>query len=387
MNHRIGPSGLLLFYIATFLSVAIHQQASAQATGRITVTVTNRTTGEALGNQEVEVLRHMDEMGEPEVVVSHMTDRNGRYVFEKLPLDGAHYVVGTRYFDVPYTTNHLTLDEETPTHETMIDVFETSPSDQAIEVSALHLIIDVSPDLLDVTEIVIVRNTDNKTFAPEGHDSSIALTLPAAAFGLQPVTPGVENTDHGVRYTQPVPPGESQIFFSYRVDRKAIEGVLTKHLEYDTGRVQVFVLPSTQTVSGTNLTNDGVRQVGDRSYMTLSNTVGLSPGMSIGIELPSVPGWQDYMKWGVLGLVALMVIAGVVAMLKAEPPEADRERQEERPERTPEQKELAEQEFDQLLHSIAGLDDEYEGGEVEEKVYRRRRKNLKRRAIRLRTGA
>jgi len=387
MNHRIGPSGLLLFYVAAFLNVALLQQASAQATGRITVTVTNRTSEEALGNQEVEVLRHLDEMGEPEVVVSRMTDGNGRYVFDKLPLDGAHYVVGTRYLGIPYTTGHLTLDAETPTHETEIDVFETSPSDEAIEVSALHVIIDVSADLLDVTEIVIVRNTDNKTFAPEGHDNGIALTLPPAAFGLQPVTPGVENTDHGVRYTQPLPPGESQLFFSYRVDRKAIDDVLTKRLEYETGRVQVFVLPSTQTVSGTNLTTDGVREIGDRSYMTLSNTVGMSPGMSIGIELPSVPRWQDYLKWGILGLVALMVIAGVVAMVKAEPVESERERKEEKPERTPEEMELAEKEFNQLLHSIAGLDDQYEDGEIEEKVYRRRRKNLKYRAIRLRTGA
>ena len=363
------------------------QEASAQANGRITVTVTNRTTGETLADQEVAVLRHVDEMGETEAYASGMTDRDGHYVFDKLPLDGAHYVVGTRHLDVQYTSDHLVLEEGTPSHETALDVFEASPSDEDIQVSALHLIIEVNQDVLNIREIVIVRNSGNKTYTPEGHEGGIALTLPTAAFGLQPVTLGVENTDHGLRYTQPVPPGESQIFFTYSVDRKAIGDMLTKRMEYDTGRVQVFLLPSTQTVTGSNLTTDGVRQIGDKSYMTLSNTVGLSKGMSIGLELPSVLIWQDLMKWGVISLVVLMVIAGFVAILKAEPPADEHETKPEEPERTPEEIEQAEQEFDQLLYSIADLDDQYEAGEVEDKSYRRRRKILKRRALRLHTGA
>ncbi|MBT5876152.1 MAG: hypothetical protein HOH43_22180 [Candidatus Latescibacteria bacterium] len=384
MNYRIGPTGLLLFLVVACTLICLTSgDVHAQGSGRISVTVTNRTAGEALAGHAVRVLRHTNETGETDEMATGTTDASGQFEFEDLPLDGAHYVVSTRFSDVDYTTDHLVLIPIQATFDTSIDVFETGNSDELISVGALHVIVEANPDVLNITEIVIVRNNGGSTFVPETQDAAIALTLPSTAFGLQPVTPGVENTDHGLRYTSPIPPGETQIFYTYSLDRNAIDDELTRQMEYDTERVQVFVLPSTQTVTASNLTNDGVRQIGDKNYMTLSNTVGLKRGMSIRLELPSELIWQDIMKWGVFGMAVLMAIVGIIAIAKSDPADDVQTTSSEKVVRSPEETERAELEFDKLVYAIADLDEEYETGDLEEKAYRRRRKNLKRRAARV----
>jgi hypothetical protein len=42
------------------------------------------------------------------------------------------------------------------------------------------------------------------------------------------------------------------------------------------------------------------------------------------------------------------------------------------------------QQFDSIIHSIADLDNQYEAGDLDEKTYRRQRKKLQNKAIRLR---
>ncbi len=377
------PSGLFSFLALSLVLVAGQFSAVlAQDSGRITVVVTNRSAGKALAGHEVNVLRHTDEGGQTQQVATGKTDRQGRYVFRDLPLDGAHYVVATLYQNVQYTTDHLVLEPEQATFDTSMDVYDSGSSDELIGVGALHLIIEVNPDVLNITEIVILRNNGGSTFVAEGHDSAIALTLPNAAFGLQPVTPGIENTDHGLRFTNPVPPGETQVFYTYSVDRGAIDDVLARRMEYDTARAQVFILPSTLAVTAINLTTDGVRQIGDKSYMTLSNTVGPTKGMTISIEIPSELIWQDVMKWGVLGLVVLMALGAVMALARWEPAVNGKagEPEPERAEHTPEEAAIARAEYEDLVIAIVDLDESYESGEIEENAYKNRRRKLKKRA-------
>lgn len=375
-----GPSGLFVFYILLFLLLTgsvlpVH----AQNNGRITVTVTNATTGEALAGHTVFLMRHREEGEQPQAVEQAQTGRNGRYTFSNLPLDGAHYVVETRYIEVPYMTGHIAVEPGAAQQEAQLAVYDITTEETELMLSALHLVVESAPEVLDVTEILVVRNNGNRSFfPPPGVGEGLTFTLPKGAFQLQPLVDGLQRTAQGVIYSNPIPPGEAQIVYRYNIERSAVDNVLSKQIDYNVGRVQILISPSTETVTATNLTNDGVQQVGDTSYLLFSNTVGLQQGMSVSVEFPTILAWQDVMKWGILGIVVLMIIAGTFIGIRATPEEEE----EEKPLR--ELSEAEAEKYNSALHALADLDDQYEAGDLDEKTYRRRRKNLYNRAVRLR---
>jgi hypothetical protein len=373
----ISPSGLFVFYILSFLFISFPVQA--QNNGRITVTIANGTTGETLTGQPVSLLRHRNESEEAQVVEQALTNRAGRYVFSNLPADGAHYVVETRYIEVPYTTGHINIEPATAQQDVQLNVYDITAEDTNLMLSAVHLVIEVSPNVLDVTEILVVRNSGTRSYFPTpGVGEGMILSLPAGAFQLQPLVEGVQRTAQGVLYSNPIPPGDSQIVYRYNVERASVDNILSRQMDYNASRIQVLISPSSETVMASNLTNEGVQQIGDKSYLLLSNSVGLQQGMSISVEFSSILAWQDVMKWGILGVVVLMIIAGVIIGIRTHPEEEE----QEKPLRALSSKDA--QQFDSIIHSIADLDDQYEAGDLDEKTYRRQRNKLQNKAIHLR---
>lgn len=332
--------------------------------------------------QSVSLMRHQDESSPAQSVAQGITDPAGSHVFSGLTPDGAHYVVETRYGDVGYLTGHIDLSPSAAVQTTTLAVYETTSDDSVIRLNALHLVIDVQPAILTITEILVFQNSGTLTYqAPTGTGTGLKLTTPSGAFQLQPMSEGLEQADPGLRYTQPIPPGDAQIVYAYSVDRASMGDHLTKPLDYPVGRIQVLISPSDLKVTSSNLTNDGVRQIGDKFYLMLSNTAGLQRGMSVDITFPTEMTLQDLMKWGMVGLALLMVLSGIFIAIKMPPTTVP---QQDTPtvfrELTPED----ERQYLALLGEIADLEDEHEAGKISEKVYERRRSRLKSRAIRMR---
>ena len=386
MNDRhirlfISPSGLFIFKIvlALFLSGSA---ANAQNNGQITVMVVNQTTGLPLVGQPISLMRHQEEGSASQAVAQGVTDPAGQYIFSGLTTDGAHYVVETRYGDVGYLTNHMDLNPAAALQTTTLAVYETTSDDRDLHLNALHLVIDVQPAVLAITEILVFQNTGTQTYqVPSGAGNGLKLTTPSGSFQLQPMSEGLEQADTGLRYTRPIPPGDAQIVYAYSVDRASMGGQLTKPLDYPVGRIQVLISPSDQKVTSSNLTNDGVRQIGEKSYLMLSNTAGLQRGTSVDITFPTEMTLQDVMKWGMVGLAVLMVLFGVIIGIKMPTTTVP---QQEAPTLYRELTTDDERQYLALLEEIADLEDQREAGKITEKVYQRRRNSLKNRAIRLR---
>lgn len=377
----ISPSGLFIFKIILALLLS-GSAAYAQNNGQITISVVNQTTGSPMVGQPVSLMRHQDEGSASQTVAQGVTDPTGQYVFSGLTADGAHYVVETRYGDVGYLTNHMDLSPAAAVQTVTLAVYETTSDDSAIRLNALHLVIDVQSAVLAITEILVFQNTGAVTYqAPSGTGNGLKLTSPSGAFQLQPMSEGLEQAEQGLRYNRPIPPGDAQIVYAYSVDRASMGDQLTKLLEYQVGRIQVLISPSEQQVTSPNLTNDGVRQIGDKSYLMLSNTTGLQRGMSVAITFPTEWTLQDLMKWGMAGLAVLMVLSGIILWIKrplvAEP-------QEESPTVLRDLTSGDERQYLAVLEEIADLEDQYEAGQLSDKVYQRRRNSLKNRAIRMR---
>ena len=383
------PSGLFVYY-AVLLACASTlawtdwqpgsgRPAHAQETGSIGLTVVNVTTGLPIAGHAVTLLRHSSEEGAEETLSRVVTDRGGRYVFNGLSADGSHYVVATRYLEIPYLTEHIPLEPGAGNQETVLRVFEITTDESALVHSAVHLVIEADPDVLNITEIIVVENRGNSTFAPPpGVGLGLIYSLPSAAFGLQPMVEGLQHTDRGLLFSAPVPPGTARVVYAYNVDRASIDHRLAKQMDYDVDRVQVLVSPSSETVTSVNLTNDGAQQIGDQEYLLLSNRVGLQQGMSIEVAFPVILVWQDVMKWGMLGFAVLIVAAGLVVGIRVKP---------EQPDDPADPADLApeeERKYAAIIQAMADLDDRYAAGDLDEKSYRSRREGLKDRALEVR---
>ncbi|MXX03963.1 MAG: carboxypeptidase regulatory-like domain-containing protein [Gemmatimonadetes bacterium] len=381
-----GPSGLFVYgaLLAAWAALAVCvfcpvRTAQAQGTGSIGLTVVNGTTGQPMAGHEVVLLNHSAEEGPDQTLARVVTDGDGRYEFTGLRADGSHYVVATRYLEIPYLTGHIPLVPGTGRIDTLLQVFEITTDETALVHSAVHLVIDAGPEILNVTEIIVVENRGILTFAPPpGVGLGLVYNLPAAAFGLQPMMEGLQHTERGLLFSAPVPPGVSRVVYAYNVDRASIDHRFNRQMDYDIERVQVLVSPSTQTVTVTNLTNDGVQQIAADEYLLLSNRVGVGRGMSVEVAFPSVLAWQDVMKWGMLGFVVLIVAAGLVVGIRVKP---------EQPAEPPALSDLTpedERKYAAIVQALAALDDQFAAGGLDPDAYGTRRARLKDRALRLR---
>ena len=304
MKYRppVSPSGLFVYGNGALLvawavlAVCVFcpvRTAQAQGTGSIGLTVVNGTTGQPMAGHEVLLLNHSAQEGPDQTLARVVTDGDGRYEFTGLRADGSHYVIATRYLEIPYLTGHIPLEPGTGRVDTLLQVFDITTDESALVHSAVHLVIDAGPEILNVTEIIVVENRGIFTFAPPpGVGLGLVYNLPAAAFGLQPMMEGLQHTERGLLFSAPVPPGVSRVVYAYNVDRASIDHRFNRQMDYDIERVQVLVSPSTQTVTATNLTNHGVQQIAADEYLVLSNRVGVGRGMSVEVAFPSVLAWQ-----------------------------------------------------------------------------------------------
>ena len=383
-----GPSGLFVYgngaLLVAWAALAVCvfcpvRTAQAQGTGSIGLTVVNGTTGQPMAGHEVLLLNHSAQEGPDQTLARVVTDGDGRYEFNGLATDGSHYVIATRYLEIPYLTGHIPLEPGTGRVDTLLQVFDITTDESALVHSAVHLVIDVGPEILNVTEIIVVENRGILTFAPPpGLGVGLVYNLPAAAFGLQPMMEGLQHTERGLLFSAPVPPGVSRVVYAYNVDRASIDHRFNRQMDYDVERVQVLVSPSSQTVTATNLTNDGVQQIAADEYLLLSNRVGVGRGMSVEVAFPRVLAWQDVMKWGMLGFVVLIVAAGLVVGIRVKP---------EQPDEPPALSDLSpedERKYAAIVQALAALDDQFAVGGLDPDAYRTRRARLKDRALRLR---
>ncbi|MXY49149.1 MAG: carboxypeptidase regulatory-like domain-containing protein [Gemmatimonadetes bacterium] len=388
MKHRppASPSGLFVFgaLLVAWAALAVCvfcpvRTAQAQGTGSIGLTVVNGTTGQPMAGHEVVLLNHSAEEGPDQTLARVVTDGDGRYEFTGLRADGSHYVIATRYLEIPYLTGHIPLVPGAGRVDTLLQVFDITTDESALVHSAVHLVIDAGPEILNLTEIIVVENRGILTFAPPpGVGLGLVYNLPAAAFGLQPMMEGLQHTERGLLFSAPVPPGVSRIVYAYNVDRASIDHRFNRQMDYDVERVQVLVSPSSQTVTATNLTNDGVQQIANDEYLLLSNRVGVGRGMSVEVAFPRVLAWQDVMKWGMLGFVVLIVAAGLVVGIRVKP---------DQPDEPPALSDLSpedERKYAAIVQALAALDDQFAAGGLDPDAYRTRRARLKDRALRLR---
>jgi hypothetical protein len=315
------------------------------------------------------------------------SDAAGQFTFDKLDASPTTmYAIQTRYQKAFYTSDPLTFAHGGLTLTVPITVYETTSDVSGVSIEQMHLFFDFAPGMTTVGQLFIVTNLGDRAYiAADG--TSVHLPLPPGATNIrfqdgdlggryQPVTGGFADTEAVAPGT-----GSTQILVSYDLpyDGKKLDMNLT--MPYRVKNVNVLVPEGGIQLTSGQLSSAGVRQTQGGNML---NYVGgnLEAGQNLAVQLS---GTANVTSTGatsassssvspvlIVSAALLLVAAGVVAFVWLRQQRAASELAEEEGE-----VEDVEGRQEELLDSIAALDDDFEAGRMSEADYRSQRAALK----------
>jgi hypothetical protein len=264
-----------------------------------------------------------------------------------------------------------------------------------VSASRLHLILDFPSDgVMQVIELWVLSNSGDRTVVP-GDSGGLVFSLPSGAnniaFEDSSLAQLASRTSDGFDLGMSLQPGQesAQLVFSFNLPYQ--NGAdFHQPLAYPVDGVTVLLPDGGPAVKGASVQDQGVQDLGGQSYHQY-NLQSFDAGSAIDMQVSggtspvvSLAGnWQGI----VLGAAALvLVLVAVLAWYRPSilgfgrsPKDDDDVDAEE--ENSQEGEDDDEDDPQALMAMIARLDDAFEAGSLDEAVYKRRRAELKRRAI------
>ena len=381
-----------LAILATLAMVAWPAPVSAAGEGVISGTVVNQTPdGASIGVLEVTLITYTNVQVASEQKTT--IDSTGKFEFKGLSVDSANaYQVKTRFQEADYVSEMATLTADSPSQTLELTVYDSTTSDETIQASSGHIVVYIGQGNLDILEVWRFSNTGTKTFiGTPGITGRVTLrfTLPAGAIT---VTPGgglfPETTDTGIADTMPVPPGFTDISFSYVVPYEGSSVALSRKADYAIASFGLLVQDAGVTVKSVALAESDPLDMGGAMFQyftaqSLSRGADIDAlitglGASSGSANLAHPSQGFPWPWLLVGVLALALLATLAypqlkkrqalaqsAAGRALPQGATQEPSEEKA----------------LLRQMAQLDDEYEAGKIKEPDYQLRRFETKARLM------
>ena len=373
-------------------------EVTVEGLGDIEVVVRNGTTGEVLPNQDVRLI--IFEQEQFTEMRDGKTDDQGLATFSGLPMPPTWaYVVETTYLDVPYHSDvgHFSPDSSKITLEVL--VYDPGASLDAVSISRSHWLVDIpSAGFVGMGEVYSFVNSDDHVYAGDANPAQekphvLKLPLPENAIHI-----GVEGETIGERFllegttlidTQPLPPGETQIFVRYTLPVVDGRVALDHPVLYPTAMLNLLIPDVGVQVEAPDWQEDApipTQDVTFLNYSIFNLPAGATPAAAItgisaevlarntGADEPqqivdhnAAPGisGQPNLPWLVSGL-GLLLLGGGVALgwRKYKQTQARRPAQIEAHKRA-------------LVAQMASLDDAFEAGDIAADSYHRQRNNLK----------
>ena len=330
---------LSLFAIAlTFLFLLPTPYAQTAGRGDIQGTVIDRKQDKLLVAQTVTLTIHRTDAVE---IQETTTDENGSYRFENLPLDpSVHYTVSTVHEGTDYTEKDLVLSTWVPSIKIDFEIGAFTDDKTQIRVKSHSFVIappppDHAPDgAVTVIEAVEIENRSDLPFKTAHGTRTVGLhlTLPKGTEGFQPhqsteltINPA---TNQAIR-TTPLPPGETQLGYTYifHVEKNRLD--LSRRLNFATERFVCFVPESINFVPRAKIFGAPTReQIHNSIYLIYQSTapkafeagttVDLSLNVNMGPAGGTLPGQTSNLGQLILIAVAAALTGGffVVALFK-----------------------------------------------------------------------
>ncbi len=366
-------AGLLL---ALVLVVAAHAQEKT-GVGTIEGRVLNGTD-ESILYAGQEVLLMVFSKGVRTQQRKATTDGKGNFRFTGLPVNPKLlYIITANYNNVLYVSERIKLVDSRKANY-ILTVYETTDSDKDIAIESHHLIVELEPGGYRIVEMLTLNNKGNRTVvSSERSDEQRAFPLffplPRGYRDLKIMeripSNRIEEKPDGFYVQKHLLPGQSQMNYTYQLPELPLPLKWSKKVKYPTKNLSVFYGGFNADISSNKLKNMGVMKFGDRDYLFLKGEK-LPANSSFSIFLRSSIGgtaWvaQNQALLTVIFIAGLCVVLGTFIVLR-------RMRQKPGEVEAVSADDSAEQR-NELIESIASLDERFEAGEISRKAYERER--------------
>jgi hypothetical protein len=313
---------------------------------------------------------------------------DGQYQFDLSNVPGDWvYMTTVIYQDVSYSSDITRLTPDSPQSTLDVTVYEVTTDPGVVRIDQLHLVLEIAGERLLVGELYTFSNTSSQVFVGQAGDleqGTLRVSLPEGAAGVN-FQRGFGSVDSFIPATDLLPTGDGYLeALPLRPGQGTLSLLVQYELPYENGMQLSHVLPY-ETVAPTLVLNDvgvevtganwslnGVQteqtsgsdflifagqpfQAGDTLRVDFSGSV--APSLTNVVQGDESTGL-------IIGGVALILAAALafVAVRRWQTPEAHSDVLMDRQE---------------LLESIAILDDAYQNGEIDEESYLEEREELK----------
>ena len=392
-----------LFVVVLILFGLPTSHAQTTQLGDIQGTVIDRKLEKPLAAHPMTLTIHKTDTAETQET---LTAEDGTYRFADLPLDPTvYYTVSTVYEGTDYTEKDLVLSTWAPNITVDFDIGAFTDDSSQIQVKTYTFIIgpppaDHAPDgAVAVIEAVAVENRSDLPFQTKHGAQTVGLhlKLPERTEGFQPHSPTalmMNPVTNDVILTTPLPPGESQLGYTYifHVERSKLN--LSRRLDFDTAEFYFFVPEGIGFAPNSKFFDAPRReQIHGNVYLVYQSTAGktfnagttvdLTLNVNMGAARGGVPGQTSNLGQLVLIAVAAALAGGffVAALFKLRAPSRDAESTPDDSITPPDAGWLRKLNPDDIEHVriarlefITHLDDKYEKQEISERVYKRLRR-------------
>ncbi len=185
--------------------------------------------------------------------------------------------------------------------------------------------------------------------------------------------------DHGFADTSSVEPGIRRIGYAYTLPYKSGTNVLERIIDYPTDRFIFLVSDSAVQVKVDGLKPSGTVQIANERFLQWTGSE-ISPQTKIRIEISKPILSGDLLKWVAFGVLAILIVAGVIYSFMIKPKEKMREAFQTTQDNSMAKEDL-EKERKKLIQEIAELDNKFEAKEIGEEEYKKMRSYKKERLV------
>ncbi len=378
--------------------------------GVIFGTLSNGTTGERLGETEVSLRAFTTEFAET-LTLTTTTDIEGNFRFDvtQVPPDWI-YIAGVTFGELNFSSGANQLERSNATLEMPITVYDQTTDSSGVSIAQLHIVMDFAADRVQVNQLYIVNNGANAVYVgPSGDPAQgvVEVALPEGAenvafsrsFGSMssfvPATDFVP-TERGWADPLPLRPGDGALTLLASYELPYSSGMRIAHPIFYRTATSTIILPDVGvSVTNTPWVEQPAQSFGQGQTFRNFSGPGVPVGETIAIVLEGRPSVvtdatgatvvnRDQTTELLIGGAALLLAAvGGVFVWRAWQRRAGDDDDDDEDEAWADEVETAvaapsSAEADQLLRAIAGLDDAYEAGALEEAAYQSQRDELKR---------
>jgi mono/diheme cytochrome c family protein len=369
--------------------------------------VINGTTNEIVTEGEVRLRAftiQLEEMYTETVPINE--DGSFEFVIENVPADWV-FLADVVYGDMSFNSNAVQVSNEEPVVQMPIFVYDTTADPSVVEIDRLHMIFTFAEDQLLVSELYVFSNLETAVFVGESgniEEGTVKISLPAGAgnvnfqrgFGasLDSFIPANEfiQTDTGWADTIPLRPGANSLNLLVNYDLPYDDGLLLAHpLPYPTVSASVIMAEVGVTITDSGWEFQGSQPTPTGSFLGyINNNIAGANAVSLTLDgrpteivdaqgnpVPVRDQTNELIIGGAVLAITLAVGFYLIRRWRTEPVPLGDTAVLHMP--TTPQASRQGSEVDDLLQTIADLDNAYEAGELKEADYQQQRQDLKQR--------